>query len=157
MNKILTFLALMLVSTTALAADVVQQAWWQVLIADLLQVFVAIAVPVLSTLVVVLARRWKMNLEFDKVNAIALKAAGWAEQKAYKALREGQPQSSSAEKLDTALEFAKDLANKYKLPAKATEKLEDLIEAALGEKKVQDGGVIVLDSEEDEEPAGDGQ
>jgi|GEM_PF-3745620 len=140
MCYLVAIMTVLLTASTAFAAEVVQQQWWQALIVDLMQIFVAIAVPVLSTLAVVLARRWKLNLEFDKVNAIALKAAGWAEQKAYKALKEGQPQTSSAEKLDMALEFAKELTTKYGLSAKATEKLQDLIEAGLGEQKVSGTG-----------------
>lgn len=131
-----SLLAVALFAVPAFAAEAVQQQWWQALIANLLEVIIAIFVPVLSTLFVVLARRWKINLEFDQVNSIAVKAAGWAEQKAASALKEGKPQTPSAEKLQWALDFAKEMTDKYKLPTKATEKLQDLIEAGLGEKKV---------------------
>lgn len=114
------------------------QDWWQVLLADLLQAFVVIAVPVISTLVAVLLRRWKINLEADQVEKVAAKAAGWAEQKALSALKEGKPKTSAAEKMDLALNFGNELVEKYGLKRAAAEKLQDLIEAELGKKKLDE-------------------
>lgn len=114
-----------------------QQGWWQVLLAELLKLFLVIFVPVLSTLIVSLLKRWKINVEFEQVNSIATKAAGWAEQKALSALKEGKEKTSGAEKMKLALDFANGLANQYKLSAKATEKLQDLIESALGQEVVK--------------------
>lgn len=119
------------------AAEPEKQVWWQVLLAELLKLFLVIFVPVLSTVIVSLLRRWKINVEFDQVNSIATKAAGWAEQKALAALKEGNEKTGGAEKMKMALDFANGLANQYKLSAKATEKLQDLIESALGQEKVK--------------------
>lgn len=113
------------------------QDWWQVLLADLLQAFVVIAVPVISTLVAVLLRRWKINLEADQVEKVAAKAAGWAEQKALSALKEGKPKTSAAEKMSLALDFGNEMVDKYKLKSSAVSKLEHLIEAHLGSKKLE--------------------
>jgi hypothetical protein len=114
-----------------------KQEWWQVLLAELLKLFLVIFVPVLSTLIVSLLKRWKINVEFEQVNSIAAKAAGWAEQKALSALKEGKEKTSGADKMKLALDFANGLANQYKLSAKATEKLQDLIESALGQEVVK--------------------
>jgi hypothetical protein len=114
-----------------------KQEWWQVLLAELLKIFLVIFVPVLSTLIVSLLRRWKINVEFAQVNDIATKAAGWAEQKALSALKEGKEKTSGGDKMKLALDFANGLANQYKLSSKATEKLQDLIESALGQEKVK--------------------
>lgn len=124
-------------SATATAQAPEKQDWWQVLLAELLKLFLVIFVPVLSTLIVSLLKRWKINVEFEQVNSIATKAAGWAEQKALSALKEGKEKTSGAEKMKLALDFANGLANQYKLSAKATEKLQDLIESALGQEVVK--------------------
>lgn len=118
-------------------AEPEKQVWWQVLLAELLKLFLVIFVPVLSTLIVSLLKRWKINVEFEQVNSIATKAAGWAEQKALAALKEGKEKTAGADKMKLALDFANGLANQYKLSAKATEKLQDLIESALGQEKVK--------------------
>lgn len=136
--QIVAFFAVMLTSFVALATDaVVEQAWWQTLISHLLQIVTTIFVPVLSVLAVVLAKRWGVSIELDTVDKILDKAVGFAEQKALNALKEGKPKSSSAEKLDWALTMARDMAKRYKLSVKATSKLQDLIEAKLGQKKLE--------------------
>lgn len=124
-----------LTATTAPTPE--KQEWWQVLLAELLKVFLVIFVPVLSTLIVSLLKRWKINVEYQQVNDIASKAAGWAEQKALAALKEGKEKTGGAEKMKLALDFANGLANQYKLSAKATEKLQDLIESALGQEQIK--------------------
>lgn len=116
-------------TTPTVAAD--QQVFWQVLLSELLKVFLVIFVPVLSTLVVSLLRRWKVNIEYQQVASIAEKAAGWAEHKALAALKEGKPKTPGAEKMKLALDFANGLAAQYKLPSKATTKLQELIESAI--------------------------
>jgi len=118
-------------------AEPEKQQWWQVLLAELLKLFLVIFVPVLSTVIVSLLKRWKIGVEFEQVHSIATKAAGWAEQKALTALKDGAEKTSGGEKMKMALDFANGLANQYKLSAKATAKLQDLIESALGQEKVK--------------------
>lgn len=125
------------VAPVAPAATSDKQSWWQVLLTELINLIVVIFVPVLSTLAVTLLRRWKINVEFEQVNNIASKAAGWAEQKARARFRDGKGTTQGAAKMQLALGFANELADKYKLPAKATEKLQDLIESSLGQEKVK--------------------
>ncbi len=114
-----------------------KQDWWQVLLAELLKLFALIAVPVLSTVVVSLLKRWKINVEFEQVNKIATAAAGWAEQKALSALKEDKKKTSGGDKMKMALDFANGMAKQYKLPSKATTKLQELIESSLGQEKVK--------------------
>jgi len=133
----LTAIMLLMLPVLALAADQVQQVWWQVLVSELLKVFVIIAVPVLSTLVAVLLRRWGVKIETEQVEKLAAAAAGWAEQKALEALKEGKPKSSGAEKMKTALDFAEKMVDQYGLKKKAIGKLSELIEAHLGKEQVK--------------------
>lgn len=128
---------IVLVSGVAWAATDGTQVWWMLLLDHLLEAVVIIAVPVVSTLVVTLLNRWGLKVELEKIDAIVTKAVGFAEQKAKKALRDGLPRTASADKLDVALNFARDLSAKYKLSQKAIDKLSDLIEAKLGEEKQQ--------------------
>jgi hypothetical protein len=132
-----TLIAVLLLPVLALAADEVQQVWWQVLVSELLKVFVIIAVPVLSTLVAVLLKRWGVKIETEQVEKLAAAAAGWAEQKALEALKEGKPKSSGAEKMKTALDFAEKMVDQYGLKKKAIGKLSELIEAHLGKEQVK--------------------
>lgn len=121
---------------SAWAADTtVTQNWWQVLLVEIIRVAVAVAVPALSVLIVKLvslASRSKLNLELQQVQRIAQAAVAWAEEKAYKALKAGQVPTSSAEKMKTALTFAGELAERYKVPQKAQDQIQQLIESALG-------------------------
>lgn len=126
----------------AYAADLeaaAQQAWWQVALVEILRVTIAIAAPVLATLVAVLLRRIKLNVELEQLQKIASVAAGWAEQKAHQALAVGSP-TPSAQKLQSALTYGAELARKYKLTTVAVERLEGLIEAKLGNAKLSAAG-----------------
>jgi len=126
-------------ATAAVKAEPTQekQEWWQVLLAELLKLFLVIAVPVLSTVVTSLLKRWNINVQQDQVQKIATTAAGWAEQKALAALKEGKDRTSGADKMKMALDFANGLADQYKLKAQLTAKLQDLIESALGQEKIK--------------------
>ena len=122
------------------AALQVQQEWWQNLIVHLVGAVITIFVPVLSYLAYTLAKRWGVNIELDTVDKILAKAVGFAEQKAKKALNDGAGKTGAAEKLDWALSMATDMSKKYGLSKKATDKLNDLIEAKLGEEVVKKNG-----------------
>jgi uncharacterized membrane protein len=134
---VVTVIALLLIPAVALAADEVQQVWWQVLVGELLKVFVLIAVPVLSTLVAVLLRRWGVKIETEQVEKLASAAAGWAEQKALEALKDGKPKTSGADKMKLAIDFANGAVEQYGLKKKAIGKLQELIEAQLGKEQVK--------------------
>jgi len=112
------------------------QAWWQVLVAEITKVAVAIFTPVLGMLAFVLMRRWGLKIDLEKANSIASWATGYGEQKALNALKEGKEKTSGADKMKMALDFANGMANQYRLPKRASESLEKLIEANLGGKKV---------------------
>lgn len=142
MNKtkaisVVTFLLVLLLPALALAADEVQQQWWQTMLAELLKVFVLIAVPVLSTLVGVLLRRWGVKVQTEQIEKLASAAAGWAEQKALEALKDGKPKTSGADKMKLAIDFANGAVEQYGLKKKAIGKLQELIEAQLGKEQVK--------------------
>lgn len=128
---ILSFLAALVVPMLAFAAD--QQTLWQSALSDFIQAVVAVATPVLVTLAATLLHRWKISIERKTIDDIAHQAVGWAEQKALKALKEGAPKTPGAEKLDMALTFAAQMAEKAGVgKSKLVGTLEDLIESKLG-------------------------
>lgn len=135
----LALLAVTMFSTVALAADAPVLHGWEVVLSTFLKVFVAVAVPVLSTLAVALLRRWNVKVKYDTVYDLAHRGAAYAEQMAQKRLKTGKP-TSSALKLQEAMKVATELAEQYRLPARATAKLQQLIESALGEKKLSKEG-----------------
>jgi len=137
----------LLAPLTAFAGETVaSQQWWETLLAHLLEAFVLIAVPVLSTLVIQLLKRWNIKLQYETVVDIAQKGAGWAEQIALKRLKDGA-QTPSAQKLDDALKFGRGIAEQQKLSKKAIEKLQELIEASLGGEKLKEPSEVLIVSE----------
>lgn len=138
MRWLITLLLTMLLPRLALAAPDAgnAQAWWQVLLIETIKATLAIAVPVLSTLVYVLLRRTKLNIELEQLQRIAGTAAGWAEQRAHQALRAQGTPTPSAQKLATALAYGAELARRYGIRQKAVERLEGLIESKLGQQKL---------------------
>ena len=133
------FVAGILASWPALAlAGDEKQLWWQVLVTELIKLFVLVAVPVLSSLTVVLLKRWGIKVESEQVEKLAGAAAGFAEQKAIARLGQGQPRTSGAQKMKDAIDFGRRNLDQYGLPARAIAKLEDLIEAHLGKERVKE-------------------
>jgi len=112
-----------------------EQAWWQALLVHVVEVAVAILTPVLGLLAVAIARRFKIKLEQEEVDRLAVKAMAYAEQKAKHALKAEAKKTSGAEKMDMALGFARSVARNHGLSEKATSKMRDVIEAKLGERK----------------------
>lgn len=128
---LVSFMSALLAPLVAHAAD--QQALWQSALSDFIQAVVAVATPVLVTLAVTLLHRWKLNIERKTIDDIAHQAVGWAEQKSLKALKEGSSKTPGAEKLDMALRFATELAEKSGVgKSKLIGSLEGLIESKLG-------------------------
>lgn len=136
MHRALFFVGFVLLTpSVALAAD--QQQWWQVLLSELIKLAMLVVVPVLSTLASVLMHRWGLKVQTEQIEKLAAAAAGWAEQKAAKALKEGAPKARGAQKMKDALVFARENLAKYGLTKKAISKLEHLIEAHLGKEKIK--------------------
>jgi len=125
--------------TTTLAAKaalvVAGQAWWQTLLYTVIQLALAIFIPVLGVLVWSLLNRWGIKIEKEQVDKIAEQAADWAEHKAKVALKEDGKKTPGAEKMRLALDFAQQMANKYKLQEQAKDKLSKLIESAVAKKE----------------------
>lgn len=116
---------------------VAQQVWWQTLLSELLKVFVLIAVPVLTALIVILLKRGGMKIDSEQIEKLAGAAAGWAEQKALEALKDGKPKTSGADKMKLAIDFANGAVGQYGLKKKAIGKLQELIESHLGKEQIK--------------------
>lgn len=119
------------------ATSAVQQSWWQVLLVEAIKVTAFVFTPVLGLLLAWLLRKMGLKIELDQAVGIAKLGTGFAEQAAAKALKEGKPKTDHAEKASQALGFANDLAAKYKLKTRARDKMESLIESALGMQKLE--------------------
>lgn len=125
---------LLALAEKAVAKAAPQQAWWQALLVFVIEFALAVGVPVIVILITLLLRRWGINVEQDQVKNIAEQAADFAEKKAKAALKADGKKTPGAEKMLLALNFAKDLADQYKLSEKATKKMQGMIEAAVERK-----------------------
>lgn len=134
--RILFLVVILLIPALAFAQDAAQQqSWWQALLVLVTEVGAAFAVPILTALLYVLSRRWKLGIEMDTVEWAVSKAAGYGEQKAKQALRDGTPLKGS-EIMKLALEQGNTLLVKKGLASKWGGQLADLIEAKLGEEEL---------------------
>jgi len=106
------------------------QAWWQHLVITVISTTGAVAVPVLTTLLIVLLRRWNIKLEYQKAEWFAIQGKNYAEQMARNVLREGRAVDTS-ESAKLALRYSRELAT-GKLAPWASKELAGLIEARLG-------------------------
>lgn len=136
-QAILWFVVVVFYPIVALAKGEAEQSWWHVLVLEFIKVSLAIAVPVLSTLAAVLLQRWRIKIEAEQVEKLARGAAGFAEEKAAQAFKEGKPRSSGAEKMATAIQWSHQMAGQYGAKRWTIERLTNLIEAELGQKKVK--------------------
>lgn len=124
------------------------QKWWQGLVVTVIEGVVAIALPILSILLMSLIRKWNLKIEQDKVDWVLKKALGFAEQKAKVALKDGKPMEGP-EIAKAAVEHGTALLEKYGLAKKFGEWLADGIEAKLGESVLDDGGRNVASSNDE--------
>lgn len=107
------------------------QSWWQSLLVDLLIAGLAIFVPVLSALGFLLLRKLGVKVDLETLDALAGKAALYAEQKAATALGEGKPKTPGAQKEEWAWDLVKSIDAKLGGSEKAKEKLRGLILAKI--------------------------
>lgn len=110
-----------------------EQKWWQSLLVDLIMAALAIFVPVLSALGFMLMRKLGVKVDLETLDALAGKAALYAEKKASTALGEGKPKSSGAQKEEWAWDLVKSIDAKLGGSEKAKEKLRGLILAKIPE------------------------
>jgi hypothetical protein len=115
------------------------QKWWQGVLVTVIEAAIAIVTPVLSVLIMLLIRKWKLKIEQDKVDWILSKAVGAGEQYVKGKLKDGKP-VDGPEAARIALELGNKLLEQYKLPSKLGTYLSELIEAKLGEGVVDAGG-----------------
>lgn len=129
----------------------IQQEWYQVLLLELVKLLSVVAIPVLTAICVSLADRYNLGLQQAQFEKIVEQAIGWAEEKASQALKEGNKKTSGAEKADMALQLVLTLAKQLKLKEKVIASAKDLIDAKLGQKRVD-----VIKAENAKYPEGEG-
>jgi len=101
-----------------------------------IDLFLLIALALVSVLVKVLAKKFGFEAQAAMINDVLAKATGFAEQMAVKKLKlDGKP-TPSAEKMKMALDLAVKMAQEYKLGQKGAAWWEDKLEGWLGTKKV---------------------
>lgn len=113
-----------------------KQTWWQGALLILVKAVVPILASILSILLMVLVNKWKLNIERERVEWIVGKATGFGEQKLRNLLREGKdPDYDGIKK--SAIDFGDKLLIQEGLAAKWGKLLTDLIEAKLGQSKLE--------------------
>ncbi len=115
------------------AAPTGKVVWWEVLVKHAMELGFLLLSLVIAAFVRVLGKKYGFMDHTDKVNDILQRAVGYAEQKAVKAtkLEEGK-QTSGAEKMQLAVQFAEKLAVDYKVKEKGTSWWEEKLESWLG-------------------------
>lgn len=107
--------------------------WWQVLLNHVLELSIAILVPVALHLL----NRWLKQRELEFLSEVVEKAVtggvAFAEEQAHKALKADGKKTPSAEKLDIALNFVEGRLKDAGYDKLARDKLIELIEAKLNQ------------------------
>jgi hypothetical protein len=138
--QVYVFVMLALLPTMALAAEeVVQQNWWQALVVWLITHVGELVFSVLGVIVVLLVRKYLgVKLQQEQVDKIMGWAKNYAEGKAFAALNAGQPKTPGAEKMKMGADVAEGFIEQFGLKKMARNKIEQLLEAKLGEEKVEE-------------------
>lgn len=113
-----------------------KQSFWQGVLVLVLEAVLAIATPIIVILLTILLRKWKLNIEVEKVQWVVDKATGFGEQKLRNVLRDGHEPNYSEIKKDS-LSFGEKLLKESGLLKKWGDYFADLIEAKLGESKLK--------------------
>lgn len=115
------------------------QKWWQGILVTVIEAVLAIVTPILSILIMLLVKKWKLKIEQDKVDWVLSKGLGAGEQYIKGKLKAGLP-VEGPEVAKIALDLTNKLAVQYQLPSKLGNYFADLIEAKLGEAVIEAGG-----------------
>lgn len=116
--------------------------YFKVIVENVLPVVIAILTPILlllaKRLIVYLEKKWDFDMS-DKMEAALMdvisRAVVFAEEKAMAAVKTGEDIPDGAQKLDNALEYAISEMKRLGLDELAKEKLAELIESKLFEKR----------------------
>jgi hypothetical protein len=140
MLQMYVFVVLMLSPVLAFGAEeVAQQVWWQTLLAWLVTHIGELVFSVLGTAVILLLRKYLgVKLEQEQLDRVLGWAKNAAESKALGALNAGAPKTPGAEKMKMAGDIAEGLIDQFKLKKLARDKIEHLLEAKLGEEKIEE-------------------
>jgi len=158
MTLLMVLMPIMVAAQTtkpAAPAQAAGQQWWQTLLVTVIEVALAIFIPVLGVLVYSLLNRWGISVEKEQVDKIATQAMQFADQKAKVLLKHEGKRTPGAEKAKIALDFAKKLADEYKLTEKARDALAYHIEAAVAKKKAEEGKTLPAPSDKPSDPPSD--
>jgi hypothetical protein len=116
--------------------DLEEQAWWKTGLNELVKLIFLILGLMATTLVTVLARKYKFEDQATKVNGLLMSAVGFADQAARKAMKLEDKTLKPNEKMELAVSFAQKMAKDYKVKDKGADWWEDKLESWLG---VQNG------------------
>lgn len=129
-----------------------QQEWWMVLLDFLVQLSAPLVTAIIGLLGTWLVRKFGKKLDADKqATLIGLKdglvtsGVAFAEEQARKALRNGESQTKSAEKLSLATDYIQEQLEQSGAGRMATESLVKLIEARLHMERSRPDGAVPSD------------
>lgn len=111
MGKLLISLSVFLAPVFVLAQTTAQatQSWWEVALSELIGAAAYIASAVLITLIGVLVRKWKINVEKNVVEGVVKATIGTLEQKGKELVDEGKPLTTTAEKVKLASDLGQQM------------------------------------------------
>lgn len=109
-----------------------QQKWWEVLAEQGIKFGIVVILTMLSIILKVVGKKYKLEQETALVNDISQRAIAYADQISLKSIKKGSIKLLNPEKMKLAIAFAKQQAKLRKLPSKWESKWEDLLESWLG-------------------------
>ena len=116
--------------------------WWKLALKHLMELVFLVLGLMAMALVRVMMKKYGFEEQSGKVNDVLMKAIGFAEQWSInKAKLEGEAAPGSAQKMEMAVDFAKKLADEYKLPKKGSDWWEHKLEGWLGIDKAKANAV----------------
>lgn len=124
------------VKPTVVAKDGEKQKWWQGVLVTVIEAVLAFALPILATLLGLLLRKMKLNVEREKLEWVLGKATGYGEQALRKKLKDGKEPDYDGVKAQ-AKDIGYKLLVQQGLAKKWGEMLSDMIEAKLGQSKLE--------------------
>jgi hypothetical protein len=138
--QVYVFVMLTLLPAMALAAEeVVQQNWWQALVVWLITHVGELVFSVLGIVAMLLVKKYfNVKLEHEQLDRVLGYGKNYAEGKAFAALNAGQPKTPGAEKMKMGTDIVESLIEQFGLKKMARDKIEQLLEAKLGEEKVEE-------------------
>ena len=112
--------------------------WWKTGLKHAFELVFLVLGLMATALVRVMMKKYGFEEQSGKVNDVLTKAIGFAEQWSLKKMKmNGEAAPGGAKKMEMAVDFAKKLAEEYKLPDKGTDWWEHKLEGWLGVDKAK--------------------